>query len=83
MTAPDQCCINVKKLLSIRRRRIEIPHRSGLLPDHRELCHQAAARRIAFSVPSLPGGYGEAVRTDEREGSALDQVKKRIKALSF
>jgi hypothetical protein len=41
MTAPDQCCINVKKLLSIRRRPhmthrdidgIEIRQRSDLLP---------------------------------------------------
>jgi hypothetical protein len=41
MTAPDQCCINVRKLLSIRRRphmthsghgATEIPQRNGLLP---------------------------------------------------
>src|SRR4029077_15904808 len=41
MTAPDQCCINVKKLLSIRRR----PHmtHSGPRRSHFAVTHETAA----------------------------------------
>jgi|ERR1700730_433551 len=53
--------------------RIEIPQRSA---DHRVLCRQAAARRIAFSS-ELRGSCDEAVRPDEREGSWTRQAKKK------
>src|SRR5713101_3224799 len=53
MTAPDQCFINAKKLLSIRRR----PHmtQTGHRPVRNPAAQQTAAKRAILLVPGTGG----------------------------
>ena len=60
MTAPDQCCINVKKLLSIRRR----PHMTQ--PSHPS---------INFAVMHIAASYNDVVGCEPRAEGAHETAR--------